>query len=256
MKIEFNREQIKGSFLNFWETDAMVIGFTERDFCLEALADRFPTVSRKAELKQVHGDTILDAAETAVDIPNEDEPAEPAVRGDGIILENPRTLAVIKTADCTPLFAWNRGQNTGAVVHVGRRGLHLGIEKKLAQMLAKFPGGLEEFYFFTGPAIEQQCYEVGPELYETFSGKSYRQEIFSPLPTGGQNSGGHKFLMDVRKGVHLSLLEEGVLLEHTGDSGLCTSCEKERLPSYRRDKDHVEDARLRIYNFMFFKPRV
>ena len=94
-----------------------------------------------------------------------------------------------------------------------------------------------------GASVEADCYEVGRELYDKFAGKAYRDEVF-------YKRNEEKYRLDIKKGIALSLKEEGIADTHIQASVLCTFCEKERFPSYRRD--HKTGGR--IYNFLLLKP--
>jgi YfiH family protein len=216
------------------------------------------------ELKQVHADTLRFSSQITPGISD-----TPGTEGDGIILDQKQTVAIIKTADCTPLFFWDKGGAVGGVVHIGWKGLLKGIERKLLEVLReKFPVvDLGRLNFYLGPSIERKCYEVGPDLYEAFSIKTYRDKIFYPfspgtaeetnssggnhLPrkAGATEPGSRKYRMDVKKGIRLSLKEGGIKSHQIRESGLCTFCEVDRLPSYRRSPE-IDG---RIYNFLVLK---
>ncbi len=237
MSVKFIRECLNGHFLNYYENDSIVFGFTEIGFKLNDLSTYFPT-QQLLDLNQVHSNIIRFASQM-----------EPGMEGDGIILDEPATMAVIKTADCTPLFFRDHHYSIGGVIHIGWQGLLKGIEKKLVELLEKEKSiQSENLYFYFGPAIEKECYEVGEDLYEKFSSKSYRENIFfyKSLPKK------RKYLMDVKKGICLSLQESGISPSRITDPALCTFCEARRFPSYRREKGTVS----RIYNFLLLKEAV
>lgn len=285
--IEFERIEKNGKVADVYEDSGIVFGFTEwgapaahdvskgfssqekssqknkisahnspgQGFELKDLSAFFP-VEKIVELKQVHSNIIRFAGEI-----------EPGSEGDGIILEQKNTLAVIKTADCVPLFFWRKGlapKNplpgkgglVAGIVHVGWQGLQKGIEKKLLELLEKKQIPFGDLRFFMGPAIEKDCYEVGPDLYEKFSGKEYRDEIFfkkrvAPAAHGSiSKKNQKKYLLDIKRGIFLSLIGSGIRDEQIEQTNLCTYCEKERFPSYRRERK----TGLRIYNFLYLKP--
>lgn len=212
------------------------MGFTEKDFPPHLLEETFQP-DRMVELKQIHSNEVWLSSQVRVGVEGG------ITRGDAIILDQKNTMAVIKTADCTPLFIWSgEGEPVGAVVHAGWRGLQQDIERIALEKLKEVSPQTspDKLCAFLGPAIEAGCYEVGKELYESFSGKSYRDDIFLPHSAEG------KMLMDVRKGVHLSLIEAGIPADHITESPLCTFCETDRFPSYRRES-HIDG---RIFNFM------
>jgi len=232
MKVETKREAFNGHFLNIYETSRVILGFTEIHFSLQDLSRLFNR-NRAIELKQIHSNIIHFSSRVT-----------PGTEGDGIILDQRGRLAVIKTADCTPLFFWDTGGSCGGVIHIGWRGLLKGIETELLKLLQEKSIELKDLNFYLGPGIEKKCYEVGPDLYEKFSSKQYRGDIFSRHE--GKKK---KYLMDVKKGIRLSLRESGILDHQAAESTLCTFCEAGRFPSHRRNPG----AGSRIYNFLLLK---
>jgi YfiH family protein len=230
---DFTRSAIDGKYLNHYENSHLCLGFTEKNVTLKDLASRF-SVSKIVELKQIHSRIIRFSKDI-----------RPTTEGDGIILTEPKTMAVIKTADCIPLFFWEDDYTTAGIIHIGWQGLLKGIEKALMVIIDILAIPRETLSFFLGPSIEKKCYEVGRDLFERFSAKSYRDLIFYPLEI--QNN--TKYLMDLRKGLVLALQELGIKKSKIKSLNLCNFCQKERFPSYRREKG-ISD---RIYNFIFLK---
>lgn len=238
MNITFTRKNVNGRFVNYFETETFLVGFTEWDFGMDNLASHFKP-RRLVELEQIHSNIIHDAGDI-----------QPGTEGDGLITETPGLMMVIETADCTPLFFWHPDGSIGGVIHIGWRGLFQGIEKKLVELLIGKNINLSHLQFFLGPAVEQDCYEVGPELFDQFSVKSYGNKIFSPSPRENDpRENEMKYFMDVKKGIALSLRESGIPSGHIADVGLCTYCEAGRFPSYRRQKGTGQ----RIDNFLQLK---
>jgi YfiH family protein len=240
VRMKLQRKKFNGNFINVYETPQIILGFTEIRFSFTDLSRMFGPY-KLIELKQVHSDIIHVSSQI-----------EPGHEGDGIILDQKDTMAVIKTADCTPLFFWYNGStgcSIGGVIHIGWRGLLKGIEKKLLDLLVeKFVNlDIRRLNVFLGPSIEKNCYQVGPDLYEMFSLKTYRDDIFSPIFTKGDKI--YKYWLDLKKGIRLSLKESGIPEQQIWESTLCTFCEKDRFPSYRR----CPAPRKRIYNFLLLK---
>lgn len=238
--MKFERKKFDACFYNQYETPQFAMGFTELNFSLDHFSRLYPEYSQVI-LTQVHSGTILFSSR----IPHGEAP-----EADGIILDERGKIAIIETADCTPLFFWyeNSDASVGGVVHVGWRGLYSGIERNLVRMLKeKYPGfDPKELHVFLGPSIEEQCYEVGDDLYEKFSIHPYREEIFIENPP---HTGKFRRVLNVKKGITLSLIECGVNPEHITQSDLCTFCRPERFPSYRRQKGTGQ----RIHNYLVLK---
>jgi YfiH family protein len=178
MNFDFTRKQVNGHFLNYYEDNHIILGFTEKDFRPEDLANHF-NIYRLTELKQIHSEIIhLSSQIETMKVPEE----EPKINGDGIILDAKKTMAVIKTADCTPLFFRDTHYTTGGVVHIGWQGLLKGIEEEMIRLLEKRSVSPQDLHIFLGPAIESDCYEVGQDLYDKFEKKEYRDKIFNGCP--------------------------------------------------------------------------
>ena len=113
------RIEVDAGFLNMREDQKMVLGYTERGFRLERLGGLF-SPRRPVQLKQIHSDIILDA-----------ERIKSGSEGDGIVLGSTGEIAIIKTADCIPLFFCRIGD--GGCKHVTfPRGLRPGASSLTA----------------------------------------------------------------------------------------------------------------------------
>ena len=222
--IELKTHFFEGQPIQVYENDRIILGFSELNFSAAAL-QRFFKPQPLLFLKQIHSAHIVMGREWKA-----------GSESDGIFLEKPGPVAVIQTADCLPLFFFDNDFTVGGVIHVGWRGLWQGIEKKLLEMV---PGNLENYFFYLGPAIEKKCYPVGEELYRLFRDKSYAENIF----TSGRDG---RYLMDLKAGLIMSLLNAGIAAAQIQDCGLCTFCLKNRFPSYRRDGKTGK----RIFNFL------
>ncbi len=249
MKIEFIRESVNNRFLNYYQDQRLIFGFTETDFQLKDLIHFFQAhTHRLVGLKQIHSDIIFFSSQIETSPLDQ---TEPVTKGDGIILDEMNTMAIIKTADCTPLFFWNDHYSIGGVIHIGWQGLVKGIETKLLTLLQERAIAPDSLHFYFGPAIENRCYEVGTDLYEKFASRWYRERVFS----GHQEKPG-KYWLDIKMGISLSLQGLGALADRINDVGICTFCEVERFPSYRQDKRSGATGEKcgRIYNFLLLKP--
>ncbi|MDQ1353608.1 MAG: purine-nucleoside/S-methyl-5-thioadenosine phosphorylase / adenosine deaminase [Acidobacteriota bacterium] len=252
MKIKFIRKPVNNHFLNYYQDQRIIFGFTEKDFELKDLAIFFQVhANRLVELKQIHSDIICFSSQIESAPLDQMDQKEPIMKGDGIILDELNTMAIIKTADCTPMFFWDDDYSIGGVIHIGWQGLAKGIETKLLSLLEKRYISPDRLHFYLGPAIESRCYEVGQDLYEKFASRWYREKVFSHHE---EKSG--KYLLDIKKGISLSLQELGVPVERIMDVGICTFCEAGRFPSYRQDKRSGATGENcgRIYNFLLLKP--
>jgi hypothetical protein len=222
--IEPAERPFAGHSLFIHEDDHLVFGYTKGHFPSSALKLVFAAMPLLF-LKQVHSGRIVSPGEWHA-----------GIEADGLLLDRRDVVAVIQTADCLPLFFFNDEGSRGGVLHVGWRGLHQGIEERLAERLG---GEFRKFSFFLGPGIEKMCYEVGEELKDLFVKKAYAKEILSISRPG-------RYWLDLKAGLKLSLKALGASDEKIMDSGLCTRCSVGLFPSFRRDGG----TGRRIFNFL------
>ena len=166
-----------------------------------------------AWLQQVHGTTVVDAAEVA----------EP-VMADASVCRQPGKACVVMTADCLPVLLCNRAGNRIAAVHAGWRGLAAGIIPATFEAM-QCPA--EELMVWLGPAIGPEAFEVGAEVRAQFLQlDAGNQECFKLSPKG-------RWLADIYELARGQLRALGITAIYGGS--WCTVSEPERFYSYRRD---------------------
>lgn len=164
-------------------------------------------------LNQVHGVRVVDAADTAGQVPD----------ADASISASPGTVCVIQTADCLPvLFCDSDGKVVGAA-HAGWRGLAGGVLQATAARMRE--AGAGDIMAWLGPAIGPRAFEVGQDVADAFSNAG----AFRAIP---ERPG--KFLADIYMLARAALAEAGV--EKISGGGYCTVEDARRFYSYRRDR--------------------
>ena len=151
----------------------------------------------------------------------------PETVGDGFILVSPGTLGTMRTADCTPLFFWETVHGNAGLLHVGWRGLALGIVENLLKSLANENVFSKEIHFYLGPAIGGDSYPVGKELLTHFPKGNPARAGFRHAPDG-------HLALDVRDGITRILRDSGTPADQITRSPICTFSDP-RFPSFRRD---------------------
>jgi len=142
---------------------------------------------------------------------------------DALITDKPNLALTISTADCTPVFIYDKENKIIAGVHSGWRG----TEKKILletinKLKSDFNSQPENLYVYIAPSISQEKYEVGPEVAEKFEDKyllSINGKIY--LNVAGVN-------YDI-------LINFGLPKSNIQYSQLCSFKMKNLLHSYRRD---------------------
>jgi YfiH family protein len=172
-------------------------------------------------------------------------------KGDALATNRKGLLLGVRTADCSPVLVVDPKKRVVAAIHAGWRGtLSRIVVKTIGQMQMEFKSDPKDLLAAIGPTIGGCCYEVGTEVAADFSAKfSNASEFFDELRTGdepnplqwlnmmppGHQPPPNKVLLDLKKANKLQLLEAGVRDQNIFVSDLCTSCDVNRLFSYRKE---------------------
>ncbi len=172
-------------------------------------------------------------------------------KGDASATNKPGLLLGVRTADCAPVLIVDPKKRVVASIHAGWRGtLARIVTKTIGQMHMEFRSRPQDLLAAIGPTIGGCCYEVGTEVASAFAAKfSNASEFFDELRTGdepnplqwlnmmppGHQPPPNKVLLDLKKANRAQLLEVGLREEHIFVTDLCTSCDVDRLFSYRKE---------------------
>lgn len=145
---------------------------------------------------------------------------------DAAITTHSQKICVVMTADCLPILLTNRSGDFVAAIHAGWRGLNNGIINNTLQQLQQFSS--EQMLAFIGPAINQECFEVGSEVRESFIDRDCNcQEFFIPSANSG------KWLADLRGIAAYWLVNAGLNPDNITNPAICTRCTPQWFYSYR-----------------------
>lgn len=145
-------------------------------------------------------------------------------------------VAVIMTADCLPILLSNTTGAFVAAIHAGWKGLCNGIIEQTIKDLKQNP---TEMVAFIGPAIAQECFEIGAEVREQFIIKDAEYEQFFK----NSNTEG-KYLGDLRAIAKHKLIQQGLQESNISNSKICTSCHSDWFFSYRKNNQTGRFATL------------
>jgi purine-nucleoside/S-methyl-5'-thioadenosine phosphorylase / adenosine deaminase len=228
--------------LGFTEGDARENVLRNRTRLQRALGAReMPLVA----LRQIHSDV----AHVVSDRPGE------LLQGDALLSRQPGLLLAVQAADCVPILLVDRRRRAVAAVHAGWRGtLARVVEKALGRMRLEFGTRPGDVVAALGPAVGRCCYEVGPEVAQSFAGQfAHAAEWFdgpfarlalgeepNPLPWLTMLPPGHepapeRVWLDLRAANRWQLIDAGVPAGRIAVSALCTACHTDLLFSYRRE---------------------
>jgi len=139
------------------------------------------------------------------------EPGPALEEVDGHVVRGPGLAPLVLTADCLPVAL--AGPGGVAMLHCGWRGLAAGI-------VARGALAVEATAAAIGPGIGPCCYEVGPEVLDSFA------DLGEGIAAGR--------LLDLPEVARRLLARAGI--ERVESAGLCTCCEPDLFFSHRRDR--------------------
>ena len=138
--------------------------------------------------------------------------------GDAAVTRDKNQPLVILTADCLPIILCDQSGQEIAAIHAGWRGLLNGVIQNTLKHMQSAPLNL---LAWIGPAICQDCYEVG---------ESVKQQFLSQYPFVASG-----FL---NRHANLAHIAEMILHQHgvkaVSLSGICSFEQKDACYSYRR----------------------
>ena len=179
-------------------------------------------------LDQVHGCRALDVDTSTL-------PAGEALpSADAAITTRTDVAVAVKAADCVPILM---AHPAGAVaaVHAGWRGTAQGIAgKTVADLAAAAGGAARDIVAAIGPSIGPCCYEVGPEVRETFHVAGFAEAELDRwfLPAESPRA---THVLDMWRANRDQLVAAGVDPANVHVAGLCTATHSDWLWSYRRE---------------------
>lgn len=164
---------------------------------------------RLALLRQVHGDTVLQAGSARRE-------------ADGQVTADPALPLGVLVADCVPVFLFDPVTRAAGLVHAGRAGTYSGIVRNAVAMLeGSFGAKANDLRAVIAPSAGPCCYEVSEELARDFAGRG--------LPAEGRH-------LDLWQANALQLEACGVPGVQIAVAGICTICDG-RFHSHRRNPD-------------------
>lgn len=149
---------------------------------------------------------------------------------DGLITAEKNLSLCVITADCLPILFVDRVKGVIGAAHAGSKGLRQNIlhnvVEKIRNVYASDPKNLQ---VTIGPGIEKRCYEVGPEVIQSFTSEFpwFDKAFYEMLEN-------NHYLLDLRKIAMHCLLKEGILKENITVADECTKCSIDTRYSYRR----------------------
>ncbi len=165
-------------------------------------------------LQQVHGARAIEAAQW-----------QSGIAADACVTRKHNVVCAVMSADCIPVLLCDRDGRAVAAAHAGWRGLSAGILEAAVRAMEIPPASL---YAYLGPAVGPRAFEVGNDVYETFTRHNPRAgAAFTAVAPG-------KWLCDLFHLARQRLTEHGVEAIFGGKD--CTYSNPGLFFSHRRDK--------------------
>ena len=156
---------------------------------------------------------------------------------DGLVNYGSSKILTLLTADCVPIFIYDKIKKNISLIHSGWRGLSTGIFFNAMDILFKANNNIKDFKFVIGPSIKKCCYEVDIKVYSKFDEKFYELK----------NDG--KAMLDLQSILLNQILSYGFFIRNVLIDSECTKCSYKKFFSYRREKEK-SGRMLSIFNLM------
>lgn len=174
--------------------------------------------------RQVHGTEIR-----IIDSP-ESFSADMLEGVDALITSQPGYCLCVSTADCVPLLLYDKRQHVVAAIHAGWRGTVESIVSKTLQMMRhSFQTQPVDIVACIGPSISVESFEVGNEVYDTFSRKGFTMNKISQW-----NEKTQKYHINLWEANKMQLTDFGVPESQIECAGICSYINNETFFSARR----------------------
>jgi len=178
---------------------------------LRLVLDDFAPGAGLADLSQVHGATVVEAAGAT----GEDRP-----EADGIVTGERDLVLAVRVADCVPVLFADADAGVIGAAHCGRPGLAAGVVPRTVEVLRH--QGADRITAWIGPHVCGGCYEVPAAMQD---------DVAAVVPEARATTTWGTPSLDLGAGVRAQLTAAGVAIE---DVSRCTR-ESPDLYSYRRD---------------------
>lgn len=183
-----------------YQEGSLLICFGKKGSSIKRWEASFPE-TKAFHLKQVHGQEILSTKQIE-DYKNQNLPPQ----ADGLWTDISNQALGVITADCIPLFLWDKNQSLVMGLHAGWRGVAGKILHQGLNIFEKEGLSLKELRFAIGPHISQENFEVEEDVLQQIL-SSVNQKDTSSLFIG-RNQG--RFLVNLLEILKLQIDSFGI----------------------------------------------
>lgn len=146
---------------------------------------------------------------------------------DGLVCAEEGVLLSVRGADCVTVLLYDGKNRVCGACHSGWRGTLDKIAAKTAEAMCAIGAEKRHIVAAIGPSARSCCYNVGEELYETFTAADPQNHRFFEKRDNG-------LYLDLQNAVCATLEEAGLMPQNIADGGECSICRPDRYFSHRR----------------------
>jgi hypothetical protein len=202
-----------------WGDDPAAVAENRRRFARALGLDRPLYLAR-----QVHGTNVVRVR------PGADPEAVARLDADALCADGPGLAVGVFVADCIPALFADPGTGAVAAAHAGWRGVVAGVLPATVRALAALGARPADLGVVLGPAIGPCCFEVGAEVVAAFRDADLGDAV-RPSPRGKPD----RWHIDLKQAGRRQLERAGLDPRAIDAAEACTSCDRARFYSYRRD---------------------
>lgn len=148
---------------------------------------------------------------------------------DALVTKIPNICVGVNTADCVPILLLDKVHRVVAAIHAGWRGTVARITQAVINVMSGMFGTKPiDICAVIGPAISPDAFEVGDEVFESFSLAGFQMDKVAPFRKDG------KWHIDLWMANRIILKESGVESKEIEQHRLCTYKNDHRFFSARR----------------------
>ena len=167
-------------------------------------------------------------------------------KADGLITQDKDISIAILTADCCPIFIFDKKSSFICCLHSGWKGTYLNIVKNAITKIKKLQPDLNSLQAIIGPCLGQKNFEVDRDFKQKFLKKNNTYKIFFKKKINNQ-----KYLFNMRKLIEFQLKENKI--QNIENINIDTYSNKKLFFSHRRSV-HLNDINTgRMINIISFK---
>lgn len=155
---------------------------------------------------------------------------------DGLVTSDPNIILGVETADCVPIFLFDKENEVVGLAHAGWRGVVADIASSLIEKSLTLGAKVDSLKIIIGPHIKECCFEIQEDIVSKFT----------DIVTDSVEKRREQLFVNLSKILQRQLTRKGVLAENITVSSDCTCCLEKVYNSYRREKNNCQGSMLSI----------